>query len=900
MASRFWAAQGASESEDESDSREEESDNEQEIKVPTKFGRGTAAAESSDSESEAPQKRVVRSARDRTIDELQNTANKIKNAMNINDWSVIHTEFDKLNKQLQKAQTVLAKEGTPRFYFKSLVTLEDFVKKTHENKDKKMTSTNLKAFNTFRNFLKKHNKNYEKQIEEYRKNPDEEEKKRGSDNEANENEEDEDFFDTPAASSQPKLIASPLDDEDEEEEEEEEEESDESEEEASGPSKWMLKAGEKKEEPKKKEKEKKDKEPKDRVKKVKKVQPAEGAEKKPTEMNEEDIKKKLGEILAARGKRNTDPYKQIQSLTDLVNYASNKGAELQLEILTHLISSQFDVNRSATGSMPVTLWKACHDNLTKMLNILEQNPAIALHDVDVDDKPAAFSADGESDGFEMEEEQELKLVSGNLVAFIQRLDDEFTKSLQSIDPHTKDYIQRLQDEASFLELAERGQTYYEKTNKPRQAARIAARRVEHLYYKSDAHSGAPAAEVKDDSKVLLDKLAHLIYNNGDERSKTRTILCQIYHHSLHDRFYQARDMMLMSHLQESIGRTDIPTQILFNRTMVQLGLCAFRSNLIKQAHSCLMEICSSRRIKELLAQGTNTSFTDRSPDQEKLERKRQLPYHMHINLDLVDAVHLISAMLLEIPNMAQNALDTKKKVISRTFRNLLDYFERQVFTGPPENTRDVIMTAAKGLQRGEWKQTVELLLGLPIWAFLQNSDKVKEALKRKIQEEGLRTYIFTYSSYYDSMSLNQLAESFELSKNTIHSLVSKMMISEELHAAWDQPTAAIVMHKAEATRLQYLALQLAEKAATFVENNERLLEAKTGQPSGQTAATYGYKDGKQQQKDRWQDQRQQQRGGQKQSGGRNQQQRFQNQNQRKGQSGGRNQQQNQRNYSNAY
>jgi hypothetical protein len=585
-------------------------------------------------------------------------------------------------------------------------------------------------------------------------------------------------------------------------------------------------------------------------------------------------------------------------LIDLVNYASNKGAELQLEILTHLISSQFDVNRSATGSMPVTLWKACHDNLIKMLNILEQNPGIALHDLDVDDKPAAaFPADGESDSmasFEMEEEQELKLVSGNLVAFIQRLDDEYTKSLQSIDPHTKDYIQRLQDETSFLELAERAQTYYEKTNKPRQAARIAARRVEHLYYKSDAHSGAPAAEVKDDSKVLLDKLAHLVYHNGDERSKTRTILCQIYHHSLHDRFYQARDMMLMSHLQESIGRTDIPTQILFNRTMVQLGLCAFRNNLIKQAHSCLMEVCSSRRIKELLAQGTNTNYTDRTPDQEKLERKRQLPYHMHINLDLVDAVHLISAMLLEIPNMAQNALDTKKKVISRTFRNLLDYFERQVFTGPPENTRDVIMTAAKGLQKGEWKQTVDLLLGLPIWAFLQNSDKVKEALKKKIQEEGLRTYIFTYSSYYDSMSLDQLSETFALSKNTIHSLVSKMMISEELHAAWDQPTSAIVMHKAEATKLQYLALQLAEKAATFVENNERLLEVKTGQPSGQTAATYGYKDGKQQQKDRWQDQRQQ-RGGQKQSGGRGQQQRYQGQGQgqqrKQGQSGERRNQQ---------
>lgn len=90
MASRFWAAQGASESEDESDSREEESDNEQEIKVPAKFGRGAATSDS-ESEESVPQKRVVRSARDRTIEELQNTANKIKNAMNINDWSAIHT-----------------------------------------------------------------------------------------------------------------------------------------------------------------------------------------------------------------------------------------------------------------------------------------------------------------------------------------------------------------------------------------------------------------------------------------------------------------------------------------------------------------------------------------------------------------------------------------------------------------------------------------------------------------------------------------------------------------------------------------------------------------------------------------------------------------------------------------
>ena len=334
-----------------------------------------------------------------------------------------------------------------------------------------------------------------------------------------------------------------------------------------------------------------------------------------------------------------------------------------------------------------------------------------------------------------------------------------------------------------------------------------------------------------DTASLVQTLCTYLFENSEGIIRARAMLCQVFYLALHDHYYRARDMMLMSHLQETISNFDVNTQILYNRTLVQVGLCAFRTGLIYEAQSSLQEICGSNRQKELLAQGLQMQrYSQISPEQERLERQRQLPFHMHINLELLECVYLTCSMLLEIPLLAQmgSSPDVRKRIISKTYRRLLEYHERQIFTGPPENTRDHVMQASKALAAGEWKRAAELINSIKIWDLMAQSTKIKEMLSKQIQEEGLRTYLFTYAPFYDTLSVDVLASMFEKPGSEVVAIVSKMVSHEELSAALDQVNHAIIFRKGvELSRLQSLALTLSDKASGLIESNEKTLEQRT-------------------------------------------------------------------------
>lgn len=62
-------------------------------------------------------------------------------------------------------------------------------------------------------------------------------------------------------------------------------------------------------------------------------------------------------------------------------------------------------------------------------------------------------------------------------------------------------------------------------------------------------------------------------------------------------------------------------------------------------------------------------------------------------------------------------------------------------------------------------------------------------------------------------SISHLSQLFELDQSSCHRIISKMIFNEELAASWDEPSSSLVLHKTDPTRLQNMALQLADKVS---------------------------------------------------------------------------------------
>ncbi|GFO43165.1 eukaryotic translation initiation factor 3 subunit c [Plakobranchus ocellatus] len=759
-------------------------------------GISRAVLQFSDDEEET--KRVVRSEKDKRFDELKGIIKVLKNHKKIKDMANVLTDFESLTKAFDKARKVVDREGLPRFYIRTLADLEDFVNECWEDKEwrKNISKGNSKGLTTVRQKIKKYNRDFETQLTAYRENPD------AGDDDAEEEDEskpaaeesDDEEMAKPVVKKEEKAPKAPKvptgDDDDSDWGTESSEESSSSEDETPGighlTAEYFLKSTTEQEaqrrEERKLEKKLKKEEKEGRRKgeedddeegwqKVNSGAPSQAITEKPKlfakdqEITQEAVVKKLNEIIIMRGKKGTDRSMMIELLQELKTIAegANLGKPLSVKICFNIMAAIYDYNPNIATCMKSEMWEnSTLPTIQELLDTLVECPDIQV-----------------SEGISEENEQLDKSpyrIRGCILTMVERLDEEFTKMLQACDAHSTEFVERLKDEQAMCDIITKLESYLETHGTSEEMCRIYLRHIEHLYYKFDpsAFEETPSDQQDKTSQAIMDRMCKFIYaKDNTDRLRTRAMLCHIYHHALHDRWYQARDLMVMSNLQDNIQFSDVSTQILYNRTLVQLGLCGFRQGHIRDAHNALVDIQSSNRAKELLAQGLVPQRQhERSPEQEKIEKRRLLPYHKHINLELLECVYLVSAMLIEIPFMAAHELELRKRLISKNFHHVLKMSERQTLTGPPESMREHVVAASKAMKNGDWKKCRNFII----------NEKMN----------------------------------------------AKMIINEELMASLDEPTQIVVMHRTEPTRLQSLALQLSEKVGSLVENNERIMEIKQG------------------------------------------------------------------------
>ena len=96
-------------------------------------------------------------------------------------------------------------------------------------------------------------------------------------------------------------------------------------------------------------------------------------------------------------------------------------------------------------------------------------------------------------------------VTGDLSLLVERLHDEYTKSLQHSDPHKTEYVVRIADEQTVASLADRGFDYYRRIAAAESAAAVTVGTLQSLPSNAADMSIEPAVQ----AQAAMDAAARL-------------------------------------------------------------------------------------------------------------------------------------------------------------------------------------------------------------------------------------------------------------------------------------------------------------------------------------------------------------------------------------------------------
>ena len=543
---------------------------------------------------------------------------------------------------------------------------------------------------------------------------------------------------------------------------------------------------------------------------------------------------RLSRIERSRGRRGCDPQQAVHELGLILEVVEAGhgifGSCEVFTVLSRLLVAEFDASTSAFRRIRPESWKRLLCLVKRSLAVLQADPLATLR---------------ECDGAEARPAEDLQRgAHTELCRSVLRLDTELGKALRLAEVHEVEYAEYLDCTVEMLGLLAASLTLFQQHAAlfPEGEWRIAACLLDAVYHLDDAimqsviqvrTASPPQVEQgfwtlwqgPGDSEASVRSLCAVVCARSDDAAfRTRAVLQQAYHHALHGRYREAQTLLALSGVAEEAARLDVSVQVLCNRTVAQLGLCAFRDGKLLEAHAALEGLCTSGSAERLLGQPPRRgpraqAGNARAPD-------LVVPAHMHIAVEFVEAVHLACAALLEAPQLAAQELKRghsyERRVPLSFLAEQLKKFEQRTYIGPPEDSRQRVLVAAKHLTLGEWEACASLLeQALLQWVAAADVERLQSMLRGHVKSASLQAYLTIYSSVYECFEVMRLSAMFAVDERAVRATVNRMMRDGQLAAAWDEDSTLIMVHKREAPSTQDLASHLAALSAAVASSAKR-------------------------------------------------------------------------------
>ena len=727
-------------------------------------------------EEEGSEKKTSRilTQKEKIIDSLKSIYNSIRSNIKSQSFKTISEKFEEFNKNIDRVLNNFKEKEIPAYFYESLAIVEDLTSMSKEDQ-KKLSGENNNYLNNikklelkvvkkigsgykeYKNDRKKDEKELEEdlnKIEEYKKKKQEDEESKNIKKKVKKKKDEFDdeldiielYYKDKAENKDPSQRRL----------------------------KWVKRAKAKEEKPNE------EKEDENKIK-IKKIKQNVNVEKAQESITESDIKKELEQMSNQRG-QNKYSLDNVERLEFLFSKTENKL--IQLEILTESTLQCFDNYANQLIAFPSDLWNKIYKDIEKMME---------LHDLLNKEKNDTNKNDIDQMNLSLQNDLSVRM---------EKLENELYKSLQFNTNNNAEYSNCILNELKFLTLCKKIESFYKNYKNIFCIAKIYLLVIMHTYYKTTNQVKNLVKKFnlkleEDDyvQKIIINNdkeffrnLCNQVYQTLDEESKVKVMLYQIYFLCVRNDYESATKLFNSSNIYELISLFKTETlKVLFNRTLAQLGLCAFKNLDLEEVLKYLTPLCAKgpTKLKEYLSQSYNKD-SEKNALFDRGDKMRTIPTIMRINANDLDTIFYLSSMINDVPKILYEKIFGKENEEmnsnSHAFERLFYNFQRQQFNGPSNIDKDKILATTTLLMKGDWKKCVEVIKNLNIikkYSTLQ--DKLFELIKRT----ALKCFIMFYMSEYESFEFNNLCKRFEIKDYEVKNIINDMILTGKIKAKWN-------------------------------------------------------------------------------------------------------------------